>query len=61
MFRFIGYTPLMRAVEEGHLDTAELLIKKGADVNVKNSFGKFFILLCKANLFLFFYENILTT
>src|SRR5437870_4061661 len=29
----IGYTPLMYAAQGGHLDVAQLLIRKGANVN----------------------------
>lgn len=31
-----GNTPLMLAVMDNHMDMAELLLKEGADVNVKN-------------------------
>ncbi len=31
----------MYAAWNGHLDTVELLVKKGADFNVKTGFGKF--------------------
>lgn len=31
-----GNTPLMLAVMENHTDMTELLLKEGADVNVKN-------------------------
>ena len=35
-----GETPLHIAAREGHIDIAELLINKGADVNAKNNYGK---------------------
>ena len=44
MFLFIGWTPLIYAAEEGHLDIVEFLVTHGADVNVKTNDGKFLIL-----------------
>ena len=35
-----GETPLHIAAREGHIDIAELLINKGADINAKNNYGK---------------------
>ena len=51
----------MYAAQEGHIDIFELLINIGADVKAMDDTGKFFILLCRDNLFLTLYENILTT
>ena len=34
------WTPLYRAVREGHKEVAELLIANGADVSAKNRYGK---------------------
>jgi ankyrin repeat protein len=33
----IGWTPLMRACSNGHLDIVNVLIDNGADVNDKNN------------------------
>ena len=35
-----GWTPLHQAARNGHKEIAELLIAKGADVNVKNEDGE---------------------
>ena len=32
-----GWTPLIYASEEGHLDVCELLLNRGADVNLKDN------------------------
>ena len=32
-------TPLHRAVEQGHAGTAQFLVEKGADINVKDNDG----------------------
>ena len=37
----VGWTPLHKAAKEGHKEVAELLIAKGADVNVKIVNGDF--------------------
>jgi ankyrin repeat protein len=34
-----GLTPLHAAAQEGHMEVAELLIAKGADVNAKDGIG----------------------
>ena len=44
MFLFKGYTPLIRAAEEGHLGIVKLLLNKGANVKAKDDDGKFLIL-----------------
>ena len=33
------WTPLYCAALEGHVDTVQVLIEKGADINVKNNVG----------------------
>lgn len=35
-----GFTPLHMAAQEGHEDCVEMLIERGADVNVPASNGK---------------------
>ena len=42
MFKFVSThqdTPLHLAAEEGHAGTAQVLVEKGADINIKNSRG----------------------
>ena len=34
-----GWTPLMRAADSGHVEVAELLLNRGADVNAFDSIG----------------------
>ena len=59
MFIFKGETALMAAARGGNLDIVKLFLNKGADVKAKDDGGKLFIQLCRANLFLTYYENIL--
>jgi ankyrin repeat protein len=33
------YTPLHYASEMGNIDVADVLVEKGADVNIKNNLG----------------------
>jgi len=33
----LGATPLMRAIQQGHLDVARLLVSYGASIDVRNS------------------------
>lgn len=35
-----GYTPLMMAAEQGHLDVCSILLKNGADTRLKNKDGR---------------------
>ena len=60
MFLFKGFTPLIRAALNGHIDIVEFLVSHGADVNDKSITGKFLILSCRDNLFLTFDKNIYT-
>lgn len=34
--RYEGWTPLMKAAEEGHYEIANMLLKKGADIEASN-------------------------
>ena len=38
--RYQGWTPLMKAAEEGHCDIAKLLLNKGANINAVNRKGR---------------------
>jgi ankyrin repeat protein len=36
----IGCTPLHQACIQGHTDTAAVMIRAGADINIKNNVGR---------------------
>ena len=38
--KFQGWSPLMKAAEEGHVEICKLLLDKGADIEVQNSKGR---------------------
>lgn len=35
-----GYTPLLNAVQRGHAETVEVMLEKGARVDVTNAYGQ---------------------
>ena len=45
-----GMTALMYACQNGHYETAKLLIKYGADVNIQDKFGNTALMIAKRNL-----------
>jgi len=40
----LGWTPLMHAARNGHPSTVDVLLSNGANVNLKNGMGNYFIL-----------------